>query len=389
MTTICVDQPAGTTDTRAWAASVAMAVTVFIVVTAEMLPVGLLTPLGAGLQVSEGVAGLSLTVTGLVSAIAAPALPPLLGSLDRRTVLAGLMLLLALGAFAAAAAPVFGVYLAARVLMGFSIGGVWMLTIGLAPRIVPVHAARPATSLIFAGIGVASVLGIPAGASVGELVGWRWAFAGAGLLALASTVALSILLPPLAPERAVRMSDVREVLRIKQVRVGLLLVVLIVTGHFAAYTYVRPLLEPRTGSALIGALLLAYGVAGVIGNFLTGALAPTRALAVIAGGIAVTTLAMPVIGATVAGSLVLLVIWGLAYGGTSVSTQAWGHAAAPTAPESSSAVLVGVYNGSIALGAFAGGQVTDHFGTATVTWLPAVLATAALGVLLANRRQRG
>jgi predicted MFS family arabinose efflux permease len=157
----------------------------------------------------------------------------------------------------------------------------------------------------------------------------------------------------------------------------------------AVYTYVRPLLEPHVGPALIGSLLLAYGVAGVIGNFLTGALRPARALTVIASGIALATLAMPVFGTTVAGSLVLLVIWGLAYGGTSVSTQAWGHAAAPTAPESSSAVLVGVYNGSIALGAFTGGQVADHLGTATVTWLPVVLATAALLVLLANRRQRG
>ncbi|MEU8224596.1 MFS transporter [Kribbella sp. NPDC048915] len=392
MTTTCVDQPTTPTvsaGTRAWAASVAMAVTVFIVVTAEMLPVGLLTPLGATLRVSEGTAGLSLTVTGLVSAFAAPVLPPLLGSLNRRAVLVGLMLLLGLSAFVAATAPVFAVYLAARVLMGVSIGGVWMLTIGLAPRIVPVHAARSATSLIFAGIGVASVLGIPAGAYVGELLGWRWAFAGTGLLAIAATVALSILLPSLEPERPVRLSDVREVLRIKQVRAGLVLVVLIVTGHFAAYTYVRPLLEPHTGTALIGTLLLAYGVAGVIGNFVTGALRPWPALAVIAGGIAVTSLVMPIVGATVAGSLVLLVIWGFAYGGTSVSTQAWGHAAAPSAPESTSAVLVGVYNGSIALGAFTGGQVVDRLGTTAVTWLPAVLATAAFGVLLANRRQRG
>ena len=136
-------------------------------------------------------------------------------------------------------------------------------------------------------------------------------------------------------------------------------------------------------------MLLAYGVAGVLGNFLTGALRPTRALTFIAAGIAVATVAMPFIGTTLTGSLVLLLIWGLAYGGTSVSTQAWGHAAAPSAPEASSAVLVGVYNGSIALGAFTGGRVADHAGTTTVTWLPAVLASAALVVLLANRGQRG
>ena len=388
MTTICVDEPIRT-DARAWAASVAMAMTVFTVVTAEMLPVGLLTPISDDLRITEGTVGLSLTVTGVVSALAAPALPPLLGKLDRRTVLSGLMVLLAAAAFGAAVAQSYLLFIAARVVMGVSIGGVWLLTVSLARRVVPRTAAGPATSLIFSGIGIASVLGIPAGAYVGELAGWRWAFAGVGLLALGLTVALGIFLPGLPPERAVRPADMRQVLQLTQVRVGLVLVGLIVTGHFAAYTYIRPLLEPHTGPALIGALLLAYGVAGVIGNFLTGALRPARALAVIAGGIALTALMMPVLGTSLAGSLVLLVIWGLAYGGTTISTQAWAHAAAPSASESASAVLVGVYNGSIALGAFAGGQVADHFGTTTVTWLPAVLATTALVVLLTNRRQRG
>ncbi|HEY9335660.1 MAG TPA: MFS transporter [Kribbella sp.] len=385
MTTICADE----TVTRGWAAPITMAVTVFTVVTAEMLPVGLLTPIGESLHVTEGTAGLALTTTGLVSAVAAPVLPLALGRLDRRAALGGLMVLLALGSFVVAIAPVYWMFIAARVLMGLSIGGVWTLTIGLARRVVPEHAAGPATSLIFSGIGIASVLGIPAGAYVGELLGWRWAFAGVGVLSMALAVALTFHLPSLAPEQAVGWKDVRDVLQIKQVRVGLLLVTLIVTGHFAAYTYIRPLLEPHTGPALIGTFLLAYGVAGVIGNFLTGALRPSRALTVIAGGIALSALAMPLIGTTIAGSLVLLVIWGLAYGGTSVSTQAWGHAAAPSAPESSSAVLVGVYNGAIALGAFTGGQVADRLGTTAVTWLPAVLATAALLVLLANRRQRG
>ncbi|NIK56687.1 MFS transporter [Kribbella shirazensis] len=387
MTTICVDQPA--TGLRAWAASVTMAATVFTVVTAEMLPVGVLTPMSESLHTTEGVAGLALTATGVTSAIAAPVLPLLLGRLDRRAVLGGLMVLLAVSSFAAAVTPFYSIFMLARVLMGVTIGGVWLLTVSLARRVVPENAAGPATSLIFSGIGIASVLGIPAGAYVGELAGWRWAFAGVGLLSLGLTVALSIFLPNLAPERPVRLCDVREVLQVKQVRVGVILVALIVTGHFAAYTYVRPLVEPHTGPALIGTLLLAYGVAGVVGNFLTGALRPFRALTVIAAGIALTALAMPVLGTTLAGSLVLLVIWGFAYGGTSVSTQAWAHAAAPSAPESSSAVLVGVYNGSIALGAFTGGQVADQLGTTTVTWLPAVLATAALVVLLANRVQRG
>jgi predicted MFS family arabinose efflux permease len=306
-------------------------------------------------------------------------------------VLIGLMALLAGASLLAAAAPNFGVLMIARVLFGISLGGVWLFTVGLARRVVPTHAAGPATSLIFSGIGIASVLGIPAGAYVGDLLGWRWAFAAVGLLSGALAVALAFFLPRLAAEKAVRLRDVAAVLKLRQVRVGLALVALLVTGHFAAYTYVRPLLEEQAGitPALIGALLLAYGIAGVIGNFVAGSLRPARAIGMIAIGIATSVVLMPFVGTTLAGAVVLLLAWGFAYGGTSVSTQAWGHAAAPNAPEASSAVLVGVYNGSIALGAFAGGQVADHIGTTSVTWLPALLATAAVVVVLANRRQRG
>lgn len=389
MTTICADQVAPAT--RGWAPPVTMAATVFTVVTAEMLPVGLLTPIGSSLQVSEGTAGLSLTVTGVVSALASPILPLVLGKLDRRIVMVGLMALLAAASLLAAAAPNFGMLMIARVVFGISLGGVWLFTIGLARRVVPPHAAGPATSLIFSGIGIASVLGIPAGAYVGELVGWRWAFAAVGVLSATLAAALALFLPPLSAEKAVRLSDVAEVLKIKQLRVGLALVALLVTGHFAAYTYVRPLLEKQAGitPALIGTLLLAYGVAGVIGNFVAGSLRPARALGMIALGIATVAVLMPLVGTTLAGALVLLVVWGFSHGGTSVSTQAWGHAAAPSAPEASSAVLVGVYNGAIALGAFAGGQAADHLGTTIVTWLPAVLGTSALIVVLANSRQRG
>lgn len=385
MTTTCVDQVA----TKGWAAAVTMAATVFTVVTAETLPVGLLTPMGAALHVSTGTAGLSLTVTGVVSALAAPTLPLLLGRTDRRLVMVGLMALLAVAGVLAATAPTFAVLMVARVLMGVSVGGVWLFTVGLARRVVPQHAVGPATSLVFSGIGVASVLGIPAGAYVGELAGWRWAVALVAVLSGGLAVALAVALPRLEAEEPVRLRDVLRVLRRRQVRVGLVLTLLIVTGHFAAYTYVRPLLEPYVDATLVGALLLAYGVAGVVGNFLTGALRPRPALIFIAGGIALATLAWPVLATSLAGVLVLLLVWGLAYSGTSVSTQAWAHAAAPDATEASSAVLVGVYNGSIALGAFVGGQVVDHLGTANVPWVPALLASAGLLVVLANRRQRG
>ncbi|MDX6281665.1 MAG: hypothetical protein QOH03_2736, partial [Kribbellaceae bacterium] len=266
-----------TSAQRGWAAAAVMAVTIFSVVTAEMLPVGLLTPMSEALRVTEGTAGLSLTVTGLVAAVSAPALPRVLGSLDRRIVLVGLMLVLAISSLLAAAAPTFAVLVAARVLTGVSMGGVWLLTVGLAPRLVAAQSVGPATSLIFSGIAVASVLGVPAGAYVGDLAGWRWAFAAIGLLALTLAAALAYLLPPLP---AAAPTQVSEVLKLRQVRRGLLLVALLVTAHFSAYTYVRPMLEDLADAspALLGTVLLTYGVAGVLGNFVAGAARSPRAM---------------------------------------------------------------------------------------------------------------
>src|SRR5882757_2619462 len=147
--------------THGWSGVLAVAGATFTVVTSEMLPVGLLTPLSRDLAVTEGTAGLTLTVTGLVAAISAPLLISALRRFDRRAVLCALMAVLAAGDL-----------LAARVLVGIGMGGVWAFAARLCGRLVPPRSAASATSLIFSGIAVASVLGVPAGAYLGELAGW-------------------------------------------------------------------------------------------------------------------------------------------------------------------------------------------------------------------------
>lgn len=130
-------------------------------------------------------------------------------------------------------------------------------------------AAGRATTVIFSGIAVASVLGVPAGTFLGELAGWRWAFAVMGVFALTVSGLLAVVLPPLPASAAVRLRTFPGLLRNARLRAGLLVVLLLVTGHSAAYTYVRPVLErvPGLGAGLISGLLLAYGVAGIIGTF--------------------------------------------------------------------------------------------------------------------------
>ncbi|MCX4529580.1 MULTISPECIES: MFS transporter [unclassified Streptomyces] len=363
----------------------AVAGATFTVVTSEMLPVGLLTPIGDALEVSEGTAGLTLTVTGLVGAVSAPLLTPLSGRFDRRAVLCALMAVLAAGNLLAAWSPDFAVLVAARVLVGIGMGGVWAIAAGLAVRLVPPESIGAATSLIFSGIAVASVLGVPAGTYLGELAGWRTAFVSVGALALVVLAALAVLLPRLPAERDVRLGGVVRLVGEPRVRTGLAVVALLVTGHFAAYTYVRPVLEEASGASAgtIGALLLVYGVAGVAGNFAAGAGAarsPRSTLLVIGAVLAATVALVAVLGGSVPAAGVLLAVWGLSYGGVSVSAQTWLLASAPRAREAASALFVGVFNGAIALGALAGGLAADGAGVTAVMWLGGGLAAAALAV---------
>lgn len=363
-----------------------VAATTFSVVTTEMLPVGLLTSLSSGLGVSDGTAGLTVTLPGVVAALAALLLPVAVRRADRRTVLCALMGLLAAANLLSALAPAFGVLLAARVLVGVCIGGVWAIAAGLGPRLVREEAAGRATTVIFSGIAVASVLGVPAGTFLGELAGWRWAFAIMGVFALAVAGLLAAVLPPLPASAAVRLGAFPGLLRNARLRAGLLVVLLLVTGHFAAYTYVRPVLErvPDLGAGLISGLLLAYGIAGIVGNFAGGALAardPRRALLAISAGLAAVVLLLGPAGGSLLASVALLVGWGLAYGGVSVSAQEWVLAAAPGAREAASALFAGVFNAAIALGALTGGLVADGFGATDVLWLGGVLSALALLVV--------
>ncbi|MFI6157036.1 MFS transporter [Kitasatospora sp. NPDC051170] len=375
---------------------IAVMLGIFAIVTTEILPIGLLTSIGAEFTVSDGLAGLMMTMPGFLAAVAAPLVTTATARVDRRRMLAAFMLLLALANALAAAATGFWLMLVSRVLVGVTIGGFWSIGAGLAERLVPAHRVARATSVIFAAVPLGSVLGVPAGTLIGELAGWRTAFAVLAVLSVAVLALLLAAVPPLPPTGTTSLSAIGTVARRPGSRFALLLTVLIVLAHFGAYTYVTPFLEQVThaGPGLVTVLLLLYGAAGILGNFAIGALVsrrPRLGFAVAAGLLAGATALLPVLGGSKAGALALLVVWGVAYGAVPVASRTWFARAAADAPEEASVLFTASFQATISLGALAGGAVVDRAGVSAVMLLAGLTAALTLIALftLQRRRERG
>ncbi|MFC8453803.1 MFS transporter [Kitasatospora sp. NPDC057223] len=375
-----------------WLAATSVMMGIFSIVTTEILPIGLLTPIGAGFHISDGQAGLMMTMPGIVAAIAAPAVTVAAGRLDRRLMLCVLIGLLAFADFLAAAAPAYWVMLVSRVLVGVTIGGFWSIGAGLAPRLVPEKSVPRATAVIFSAVPLGSVFGVPVGTLIGHLAGWRASFVVMGVFSVAVLIALLLLLPPLPVHEATRLDALRGMFRNRNVRIGLAATFLVVIAHFSTYTYVEPFLEEVTlvGTGRISTFLLVYGVAGLLGNFVAGSMI-TRGLRgtwiTCAALIATATLLLPVVGDRQLAAIGLLVVWGLAYGAVPICSSTWFARSAPDSPEAANIMFTASFQATLSTGALLGGVVVDHSSTSTVMVLGgAVAVLMALTLLGAARR---
>ncbi|MEO3870550.1 MFS transporter [Nonomuraea sp. B12E4] len=372
--------------TRArWLAVFSVAVGTFTIVTSEMLPVGLLTSIAADLGISDGTAGLMMTMPGPVAAVAAPVLAVTTRRLDRRITLLGLMALLAVANLAGALAPGYPVMLAARVLTGVSIGGFWAFAAGLGARLVPQASVGRATSIILSGVSVATVLGVPASTVVSSFAGWRTAFVAVGVLAVALLAVLAATLPPLPGEEAPARhpgSGERRTWLSGPLKLVLVLTVLTISGHFAAYTYVQPFLEQAShaGPALISTTLLLYGAAGVVSNFTAGSRAARNPKRVLITRTVLMTMAMAALPLLTGLPLPLLIVWGLGYGGVGVALQLW--IMREGGGEMGTALFVSAFNLSVAFGAFAGGRIVDGVSISAV--MPAGAALTLVSAVAAG-----
>ncbi|SDN30333.1 MFS transporter [Vreelandella arcis] len=371
-------------QTPRWRAVIAVMMGIFLLVTAEQLPIGLLSQVASTMGVTPGMAGLMVTVPGVVAAFSAPLLPIAVGRLDRRIMLTLLMAVMVLGSVLSSLASNFAFLLASRVLIGLSIGGFWAVAGSIAPRLVPEAQVPKAMTVIFGGVAAASVLGVPLGTLLGDVSNWRVAFGALGGLSLLTALALWVWLPPLPPREPVRLAMLAEQFGSQGVRVAVIVTGLVVVGHFAAYTFISPVLQDISGIAQrhVGSLLLLYGAAGILGNIAAGIYAgrhPYRAVLAIPSVLLLVVAVFPWLGVTPTSGVALLMVWGAVFGSVSVSIQTWILRTAPNT-EAATALMAFTFNLSIGLGSMVGGQIVDGTSLPIAMW--AASGLFLLGALL-------
>lgn len=377
-----------------WRGVAAISLGAFALVVTEFLPVGLLPDISRDLGISEGTTGLAVTATALLGAVAAPAATVLIGRLDRRVALLGLTALLVVSAALSAVAPNFAVLIVARVLLGVGIGGFWAISIVAASRLVPPEKVASASSMVLGGISIGSVVSVPFGAYLGAHADWRTAFVVAAVLGIVVAVVQAILLPRMPMDQSVGLRSFVDLLRLGRIRLILATVVLIIAGHYVAYTYVTPLLQAGGFSAdAASGLLLMYGVVTVIGNFLAGAMAARAIFRTVVVTVAVFVSSLLLLAITGGGTVlgvIALVGWALALGMAPVGTQLWLFAASKHSPEAAQAMNTGVFQLSIGLGSLAGSVTVTATGSVhATTWVGfVVLAFAAVLVIFAPKITR-
>ena len=367
-----------------WAAVFSLALGVFGLVTAEFLPVSLLTDMAHDLHISDGAAGQAITATALVAAVAAPSLPLLTRNVDRRLVMLAYTVLLIASNALSAVATGWPMLLTARVLLGIALGGFWSMSGALTLRLLFARGL----AMLMMGVSLATVVAAPLGAWMGSVWGWRSAFMLAGVISLVTLAGQLLALPPLPPRDKPNLRVLGELLRRPPVRAGLLVVLLIVAGHFAGFTYVRPFMEQVTHLpvAAVSGVLLAYGVAGFFGNVAAGwlvARGPRLAIYSAAGLIVLMALALVLAGQHPALAVVAITVWGFSFVILPVAFQTWLIQAAPDHTEGVGGLFVCAFQVAIASGALGGGLLVDHIGARGG---PAIaLVAMALGIALTWR----
>ena len=384
---------AATTRSRMPAALWALTISAFGIGTTEFVIVGLLPVIAKDLSVSIPSAGLLVSFYAIGVAIGAPILTALTARIPRKQLLIGLMLLFIAGNTLAAFSQGYYLLIAARMLTGFAHGVFFSVGATIAAAIVAPDKRASAIALMFAGLTIAMVTGVPLGTFIGQQLGWRATFTGVAILGGIGLLANLLLLPGNIPnEAAGSRKEQLMVLSNKPLLLALLTTVLSYAGIFLVFTYLSPLLTDLTGIAAnkVSIILLIYGVAVAIGNVAGGHLAnknPLRSLRyILIAEVAAMLLFTFTVHQPITAIINLFIIGGLSFA-TVPASQLYvvqtAEKAAPATVNVASALNIAAFNAGAAVGAYVGGNiVASALGLGATPWIAAIFVLLAAGTTM-------
>jgi len=378
-------------------ALLALTLSAFAIGTTEFVIVGLLPTIAADLGVNLPSAGLLVSLYALGVAVGAPVLTALTGKIPRKTLLLSLMVLFTLGNLLAWKSPGYETLVIARILTGLAHGVFFSIGSTIATSLVPKDKAASAIAIMFTGLTVALVTGVPLGTFIGQHFGWRETFLAVSALGLVAFVG-SLLYVPSTIAHSKPASLLQQVQVLAQPRLLLVYAMTAVGygGSFIAFTYLAPILQQVAGfsASAVGAVMLVYGVSVAFGNIWGGKLAdkkgPVSALKLIFLLLAFVLLLLTFTAPHPVLVVVTVLLWGaVAFGnvaGLQVYVVQQAEHFTPRAVDVASGLNIAAFNLGIAGGAWGGGLIVEHLGLVHTGWIGAIVVLGAFGLTALSGR---
>ncbi|QKY04507.1 MFS transporter [Janthinobacterium lividum] len=378
-------------------ALLALTLSAFAIGTTEFVIVGLLPTIAADLGVNLPSAGLLVSLYALGVAVGAPVLTALTGKIPRKTLLLSLMVLFTLGNLLAWKSPGYETLVIARILTGLAHGVFFSIGSTIATSLVPKDKAASAIAIMFTGLTVALVTGVPLGTFIGQHFGWRETFLAVSALGLVAFIG-SLLYVPSTIAHSKPASLLQQVQVLGQPRLLLVYAMTAVGygGSFIAFTYLAPILQQVSGfsAGAVGVVMLVYGVSVAFGNIWGGKLAdkkgPVSALKLIFLLLAAVLLLLTFTAPHPVLVVITVLLWGaVAFGnvaGLQVYVVQQAEHFTPRAVDVASGLNIAAFNLGIAGGAWGGGLIVEHLGLVHTGWIGALVVLGAFGLTALSGR---
>ncbi|RZV16570.1 MFS transporter [Vibrio alginolyticus] len=374
-------------------ALLALTLSAFAIGTTEFVIVGLIPTMASDLNVSLPSAGLLVSLYALGVAVGAPVLTALTGNWKRKYVLLSVMALFVLGNLLAWQAPGYNTLVTARILTGLAHGVFFSIGSTIATGLVSKEKAASAIAIMFTGLTVALVTGVPLGTWIGQTFGWQATFLIVAILGIIALIGSALLVPSnLKQPPATKLSSQVKVLTQPRLLLVYAITALGYGGTFTAFTYLAPILEEVSGfgSSAISLIMLVYGVSVAFGNIWGGKMAdsmgPIKALTAIFSGLIVVLLVFSVTAFNPISAVVTILVWGaFAFGnvpGLQVYVVKLAEKYSPDAVDVASGLNIAAFNVGIAQGSWGGGLIVANAGLMHTPWIGAIVV---LGALLLTR----